>query len=94
MAASPKKYPAPTKRRFHRKIPRAELTVYFTKFIFTIPAGMEMSVRTMGSSLLTKTPTHPFSRRNRIFSSMTGLCFGNFLKYHHRSRVPPVLPRR
>ena len=65
--------------------------VYFTKSIFTIPAGIEMIVRTIGSSLLTNTPTLPFSRSMSILLSTASFCFGNFLKYKPMIWLPVLL---
>ena len=49
------------KNKFQTRIPSAELTVYLTRSIFATPAGIEISVRIMGISLLIKIPAAPFS---------------------------------
>ncbi len=90
--ASPSKYPAPTNTRFHKNTPSAELTVYLAKSIFNTPAGIEISVRTIGISLPIKIPTQPRFLMSAKFRSTAGRCFGNFSRYFSSITLPPAYP--
>ena len=73
-------------------MPSAELTLYLIKFMRITPAGIDITVLTMGISLLTKIPTAPRRSSMAKFFSMTGRWAGNFFKYFSSSIWPPSLP--